>query len=223
MFKRRILAAMETIWIIGAGQFGMRAVTSLSRRYKNLKILLVDQDCEKLDQASELDCITVHSDGVVYLETHLKPSLSTWIVPAVPIHLVWEWCRRQLGPDVLTPVNISSGIDGQLPHPMRGSNGEIYVSHADFICPINCSEPHDICTVTQQPRKQEMFKLLAKLRFKDFSSLVIQSHQLAPGVGGYSSEALFSLLKKIEGVKGPFLYSTACRCHGVITGGIHKG
>jgi hypothetical protein len=214
---------METIWIIGAGQFGMRAVTSLSRRHKNLKIVLVDQDCEKLDRARGMECITVDSDGAAYLETHLKSgNLPDWIVPALPVHLVWEWCLRQLGPGGLTRVNISSEIDGQLPNPMHGSNGDIYVSHVNFICPINCSEPDDICTVTQQPRKQEMFKLLAKLRFKDFSSLVIQSHQLAPGVGGYGPEALFSLLKKIKGINGPFFLSTACRCHGVITGGTHK-
>ncbi|RLB87283.1 MAG: potassium transporter [Deltaproteobacteria bacterium] len=215
---------METIWIVGAGGFGMRAVTALSNRHNNLEILLVDRDRKKLDQARGLDCITVHSDGAAYLETHLKPGkLPLWIVPAVPVHLAWEWCRRQLGPEWVTPVNISSEIDGKLPNPMHGSNGDIYVSHADFMCPVNCSEPDDICTVTQQPRKQEMFKLLSKLQFKAFSSLVIQSQQLAPGVGGYSPEALFSLLKKIEGVKGPFLLSTACRCHGVITGGTRKG
>jgi len=213
---------METIWIIGAGGFGMRAVTALARRHKNLEILLVDRDFETLDKASGLACITVHSEGVDYLETHLKPgNLPLWIVPAVPIHLAWEWCRRQLGPEAITPVTLSSGIDGQLPYPMRGSNGDLYVSHANFICPINCSEPDEICTVTQQPRRQEMFKLLAQLQFENFSSLVLQSQQLAPGVGGYSSAALFSVLKKIEGQKGPFLLSTACRCHGVITGGTH--
>lgn len=198
----------------------MRAVTALSSRHNNLQIVLVDRDREKLDLARGLDCIAVQSDGVAYLDTHLNPeNLPAWIVPAVPVHLAWEWCRRQLGPEVLTPVNISCEIDGHLPHPMRGSNGDIYVSHADFLCPINCSEPHDICTVTQQPRKQEMFKLLSQLQFQNFSSLVIQSLQLAPGVGGYRPGALFSLLKKIEKVKGPFLLSTACRCHGVITGG----
>jgi hypothetical protein len=212
---------METIWIIGAGGFGMRAVTALSRRHKNLKILLVDRDCEKLDTARGLDCTLVDSDGVDYLKTHLKPgNLPLWIVPAVPVHLAWEWCRKKLGTEAVSSVAISSDIDGQLPNPMHGANGDIYVSHADFICPVNCSEPDDICTVTRKPRKQEMFKLLAQLQFENFFSLVLQSQQLAPGVGGYPSAALFSLLEKIKGVDGPFLVSTACRCHGVISGGI---
>ncbi len=214
---------METIWVMGAGKFGMRAVTALSRRHKNLEIVLVDRDFEKLDRAGDLDCVTAHSDSVSYLETHLKPgNLPCWIVPAVPVHLAWEWCRNQLGAEGVTRVQISPGIDRQLPNPIHGANGDVYVSHADFICPVNCSEPDDICTVTQQPRKQEMFKLLSRLQFEHFSSLVLQSQQLAPGVGGYRSEALFSLLKEIKGIDGPFLLSTACRCHGVISGGICK-
>jgi len=217
---------METIWIIGAGRFGLQAARSLSKRHKAWQILLVDVDGEKLDRAGDLDCITQQADGISFLNTHLNRDLSrdlkfgmpTWIVPALPVHLAWEWCRRQLGDVPLIPLDVSSEIDLLLPNPMRGSNGEIYVSHANFICPGNCSEPNDICTVTQQPRNQEMFKLLSQLRFQGFSSLVIQSRQLGPGVGGYSPEALFSLLEKMDGATGPFLLSTACRCHAVITG-----
>jgi len=214
---------METIWIIGVGRFGLRAAKSLSRSHNNLKIVLVDPDKAKLEKARSLGCILEQADGIEYLNTHLKSrTLPTWIVPALPIHLAWEWCRCQLGAVLLNPVEISSKIDKLLPNPMHGSNGDRYVSHADFICPANCSEPSDICTVTQQPRKQNMYDLLSQLRFIDFSSLVIQSQQLGPGVGGYAPESLFSLLDRIEKKKGSFLLSTACRCHGVITAFNHK-
>ena len=172
----------------------------------------------------KLDCITELADGIAYLNTHLKSgNLPAWIVPALPVHLAWEWCRMQLEQEVLIPLDISSKIDGLLPNPMRGPEGNIYVSHADFICPAHCNEPHDTCTVTQQPQKLEMYKLLSQLRFKDFSSLVIQSHQLGPGVGGYGPGALLSLIERIEVQKTPFLLSTACRCHAVITGFNRKG
>ena len=219
MPNNSILVPMETVWIIGVGHFGLRAAKLLSKRHNNLKIVLVDPDREKLDQARDLNCIIEQADGIAYLNTNLKSGdLPAWIVPALPVHLAWEWCRRQFEPLMLDPLAISSEIDRQLPNPMRGSDGDIYVSHADFICPANCSEPHDICTVTRQPRKQDMYKLISQLVFKDFFPLVIQSRQLGPGVGGYSPGALFSLLERIKEGKGPFLLSTACRCHGVITG-----
>jgi hypothetical protein len=210
---------METIWIMGAGRFGLRAATYLLKQHTAFDIVLVDRDRQKLDQAEGLDCITARKDGIVYLNTHLKSgNLPTWIVPALPVHLAWEWCRTQLGPKLLDPLDISSEIDGLLPNPMHGPGGDIYVSHADFICPSNCNEPHDFCTVTREPRKQEMFDLLSQLRFENFSSQVIESCQLGPGIGGYRPEALFSLLEKIKTLKGPILLSTACRCHAVITG-----
>jgi len=210
---------METVWIIGGGRFGLRAAKYLLKQDKAFQVVLVDRDQKKLDQARELNCMTELADGIAYLNIHLKSgNLPAWIVPALPVHLAWEWCRMQLGQKVLIPLDISSEIDGLLPNPMRGPEGNIYVSHADFICPAHCNEPHDTCTVTQQPQKLEMFKLLSQLRFKDFSSLVIQSHQLGPGVGGYGPGALFSLIERIEVQKDPFLLSTACRCHAVISG-----
>ncbi len=184
---------METIWIIGAGQFGMRAVTSLSRRHKNLKIVLVDQDCEKLDRARGMECITVHSDGGAYLETHLKPgNLPDWIVPALPVHLVWEWCLRQLGPEGLTRVNISSEIDGQLPNPMHGSNGDIYVSHANFILEERMAEtPEKVydflkeLLIKAKPAAKQEFKELS-----EFAKELDAIEQLESWDGSFYSEKL---------------------------------
>jgi TrkA-N domain len=208
---------METIWIMGAGRFGLRAARLLTAGQNNFRIVLLDRDQEKLDRARGLSCNTVCADGISYLNTHLNPgNMPTWIVPALPVHLAWEWCKNQLGQVRL--LDISSKIDPLLPNPMRGSKGTIYVSHADFICPENCCEPRDICTVTKRPRKQKMTTLLSQLEFENFSSLVIQSRQLGPGVGGYTPQALFDLLEKIKVGKAPFFLSTACLCHGVITG-----
>jgi hypothetical protein len=41
---------------------------------------------------------------------------------------------------------------------------------------------------------------------------------LGAGIGGYRSEHLFALLDTVEHARGELLVSTACRCHGVITG-----
>ncbi len=93
----------------------------------------------------------------------------------------------------------------------------MYVSHADFYCPEDCAEPRDICTVTQEPRKRNMFELLGEVDLPPFQSLVIRSRQLGPGIGGYRPERLLELLSLVNQAAGPLLVSTACRCHGVIT------
>ena len=43
---------METIWIMGAGRFGLRAASVLTTRQNNFRIILVDQDQKKLDLGS---------------------------------------------------------------------------------------------------------------------------------------------------------------------------
>jgi hypothetical protein len=51
-----------------------------------------------------------------------------------------------------------------------------------------------------------------------FESRVIRSRQLAPGVGGYSPEALLDLFENIKKRMEPgrtILISTSCRCHSV--------
>jgi hypothetical protein len=63
-----------------------------------------------------------------------------------------------------------------------------------------------------------MFELLRDIQFPPWESLVIRSHQLGPGVGGYRTQELFDLADRIEKTRGPILLSTACRCHGVMTG-----
>ena len=197
----------------------MRAAKYLLHHHKGFQVVLVDRDREKLDQAEDLDCTLVHGEGVDFLNARITPgNMSAWVVPAVPVHLAWEWCRLQFGLESLPSMTLPSDIERLLPNPMRGAGNDLYVSHADFMCPANCSEPDDFCTVTGEPRKQDMYKLLAGLRFQNFHPLVIQSHQLGPGVGGYRLGALSVLPEKIKQAKGQCLLCTACRCHGVITG-----
>ncbi|MGD8613081.1 MAG: potassium transporter, partial [Desulfobacterales bacterium] len=90
------------------------------------------------------------------------------------------------------------------------------LSIADFKCPANCSEPDDICTHTGKPRPMILHEFLKSIQPKGFTSIVIRSHQLAPGVGGYTPAALFDALDQIKKMQSPVLLSTACSCHGVM-------
>ena len=109
-------------------------------------------------------------------------------------------------------------MEMQVPNPLRGPDGNLYVSHADFTCPDDCAEPEDVCTVTQTTRERNMFEILGDIKVPPFQPLVIRSYQLGPGIGGYRPEQLFDLLSEVEQAKGHLAVCTACRCHGVVTG-----
>lgn len=210
---------MEEIWIIGVGQFGFIAFDRLSKSGKERRFVLVDPVKENLSRCKGPHVTLEQADGVAFLEqrlTAIKPP--DWIIPALPVHLAAEWFLIRMGPERLDRVTVPSKIEPLLPNPIRGSDGNIYVSHADFRCPDDCAEPRDICTVTGEPRKRNMFEILSDIQLPPFKALAIRSHQLGAGIGGYRPKHLFELLDKMERAKGQLLVSTACRCHGVITG-----
>ena len=210
---------MKKIWIIGLGQFGLHAVRYLSKKNKDTQFVLVDAQEANLRQAAGPNRNLERADGVAFLKRNLHTDQEPdWIIPAVPIHLAAEWCFLRQKPSRFSRVPLPAEIKPLLPNPMEAPNGDIYVSHADFRCPGDCPEPLNICTVTQKPRKRNMFDLLTEIKLAAFQPLVIQSHQLGPGIGGYRPVMLFELLERIKQASSNLLVSTACRCHGVITG-----
>lgn len=212
---------MENIWIIGSGQFGILAAKWLIRQGRAMNLTLVDQDPEALKQAERLGCRVEEAEGAAFLDAGLvRDGGPDWIIPAVPIHLAWDWCRLKMGKERLVPASLPQGLKKRLPNPMDGAKGEIYVTHADFLCPPNCNEPDKRCTWTGKPRKEDMFRLLARVHFPGVRPVVIHSVQLGPGLGGYPPNALFEFLANIGQCPGPLFAATACRCHGVISGGI---
>jgi len=213
------MLVMQKIWIIGIGQFGLLAFRRLWKSNKNRHFVLVDPVKENLLRCNGPNLTLEQTDGVDFLDQHLHPgSTPDWIIPALPIHLAAEWFLVRLGPGRLRRFALPPHIESLLPNPIRGSEENIYVSHADFQCPDDCAEPRDVCTVTGKRRKQNMFEILGAIQLAPFQSLAIRSHQLGPGIGGYRPKQLFALLSQVEQAKGHLLVSTACRCHGVITG-----
>ncbi|MBW1723800.1 MAG: hypothetical protein JRJ33_00175 [Deltaproteobacteria bacterium] len=154
----------------------------------NARILLIDSDPDTL-QGWKGRVDTVQADGITFLERHLDGGsdmmLPDWIVPAIPIHVAFEWIRSTLkiNSDV-TPISVPEKLTSFLPHPVWGKEGELYVSYAKFICPEDCLEPPDLCTVSGKPRETDLYQVLEKVEVADFMSVVIRSHQLAPGVPG---------------------------------------
>ena len=90
---------METIWIIGVGQFGQHAVRSLSKQHRDWHFVLVDPVEVNLIKAQTDRCTLKKADGVEFLNQHLLDPENgpAWIVPALPIHLAGDWCERTEG------------------------------------------------------------------------------------------------------------------------------
>lgn len=208
---------METIWIIGAGRFGTAALEGLSRAGRPRRFVVVDPAGGRLRAAAGPGRTPVQAEGVDYLARNLTPTGGPdWIVPAVPLHLAAEWCLRTRA-GRLRRMALPPAFDARVPHPLRGEGGDLYASHADFVCPEGCAEPPLRCTATGKPRPPNLFDLLAKVRLPDLRCLVVRSHQLGPGIGGYRPAQLFALLARLDEAGGRAAIATSCRCHAVIT------
>jgi hypothetical protein len=92
------------------------------------------------------------------------------------------------------------------------------VSLADFKCPENCPSPRGFCFRTREERPLRLWEILGT-RVPDRGTLhIIQSRQLAPGLGGYRFEDLWKLRDLSPRLVPPVYLATACPCHGVISG-----
>ena len=207
------------IWIIGGGGFGYKAAERMKLKYPDAQLLVVESDDETCLKIKTANFNVVCMDGISFLSSRLfsKTDLPDWIVPAVPIHMAYQWVQNELLPDFFIQLEtIPIQIISRLPNPMIGKDKQVYMSVADFICPDNCPEPETVCTVTQKPRPYSLFEHLSELSDDRFVSVVIRSRQLAPGVGGFKPEVLFSALQQVKNAGSSILFSTACRCHGVM-------
>ena len=196
--------------VIGGGRYGQIALKRLGSR----AALVVEPD-----PAPELEGLGIplwQTDGIeaarAMLASEHPPS---YLIPTLPVHLLAVWLQKalaDLGPRSLDiPADLLKGLDA-LQHP---DHQVIYLSLADFMCPDDCSEPAEFCTVTGRPRGVPLFQRLRDLPLSGISLGIVRSHQLAPGVGGLNSSRMLELLNQVRDSGGRWLIATACRCHGV--------
>jgi hypothetical protein len=181
-------------------------------------MIIVDQDAGVCRRLGKMGFHAVCTEGIEYLARFLKPpGSSDLIIPAIPIHVGFEWIKRSISASQqMKCLAVPDRVAVCLPNTSKGEGGELFISNADFICPDNCSEPDEVCTFTGRPRRRTLHRALSSLRYGEYQSIVIISRQLSPGVGGYESVDMFRALAKVELSTGPVLLSTACRCHGVM-------
>ncbi len=209
---------MKTVWIIGAGEFGEKAAVRLRLKYPEAAITVVDLDRSALNRVEGVATAVVLGDGAVYLAEHLSVSEKPdWIVAAVPVHLAFEWICMRLAPAYrIEKLAVPEALMQKLGCVFTGEGGRVYTSLADFVCPNNCPEPADLCSVTGKPRPVDLYKELSAVDSYQMTPVIVRSRQLSPGVGGYRPADLFDALRKVETCHGPLLLGTACRCHSVL-------
>lgn len=202
--------------IIGCGHFGSRAVLRLLQKDPRPNITVIDRNPRLLKKISQLPIKTIVGNGQAYLDRLFSEGeWPDYIIPAVPYPLAFEFILASLKTLGAKRVRIPS-LQG-LPNPMMGKMGDLYTSLADFLCPEDCPEPSQYCTVTGEKRQKPLFEILRELE-GPFDSKVIRSQQLGSGIGGFQPEVVINLIetiKKRRGLNRPILISTACRCHGV--------
>ena len=209
---------MKTFWIIGAGRFGEKAVQAIDSRWPRASMVVVDRDPGASRRLAGRKICFECCDGIDFLREALgRRSGPDLILPVIPVHVAYEWVLGKLPPhDRRTPIPVPEPLAAMLPHPIGGKEGQLYASYADFICPDDCPEPGDLCTHTGRPRPGILWQTLKRLTYEDFISVVVPSRQLAPGVGGLRPADMFAALAAVREAPGPVLFSTACKCHGVV-------
>jgi hypothetical protein len=213
---KEVMSNTRSYLIIGCGHFGSRAAEQLLKKEPHSKITAVDKNPKALKKISHLPIETILDDGLSCLNQFLSEGREVhYFIPSVPFHLAFEFILLRLKPFGARRAKVPP-IPG-LPNPILGKTGDLYTSLADFLCPIDCPEPSQYCTVTRKRREKPLYKILAELT-GPIESKVIRSQQLGLGVGGYRPEVLLSLLDDTKSKKDrnhSILISTACRCHGV--------
>ena len=203
------------ILVIGSGHFGERAVRKVHEKDETAHIIVVDTDETALKKLNYPGVETINQEGISYLDQVIREKKINWVIPAVPVHVVFQWVFVNIRKSGIQVKKNPVPPDLNLPNQMRGSENDLYSSYASFTCPEDCSEPETYCTVTGNPREKPLYALLEEVVHKDFLSFVIRSYQLDRGVGGFKPEDTLALLEKVLNCTQPALISTACKCHGV--------
>lgn len=209
--------AQRDILVIGGGRFGRLALERLPGRVATVVEPVPDEGLTALAAAQGVEL--VRSSGVDFL----APALAgvqppSWVVPALPRHLLHDWLLRELAPLGACAVEVPISVLPPVASVFKGEEGQFFLSLADFLCPDDCPEPPKLCTVTGKPRGEPLYQRLARMNPPGWRVAVLRSRQLAPGVGGCLPREMVRIKERIKAQGGAWLVATSCRCHGVVSG-----
>ena len=212
---------MTQVFIVGFGKFGKKALTQAVRLWGKARIWIIDSRPEVFTAPGPgpWPGIWTLADGPQFLSDYQDwIGDEDWVIPALPVHLAWKWLNLNLETRpslkaVLPPQSLGFGLAYS-----RTDIKGLYLSYADFTCPENCPAPIRHCFKTKEKRAVPLWKFLSEQQCSKGTLGVIESRQIAPGVGGYAFKELRRIRNLAKKAGPPFFVATACRCHGVIHG-----
>ena len=223
------------IVVIGGGWYGAYHARQLLRalhagKLDISRILVVDRDpdCRAFRElAGQSPVALVMADWSQFLRDYL--ATDPWDAHIVPApftpHLFFHWLAEALDqvPETratLEPCHLNLG----LPYEERGPDGQLYISYADWVCPVTCIEP-EVCPAIGGPRDWDLADTLqAAVHDPSFGltdALVFPCHHLAYGVGTVPARLLLEARDTLRdaarrGSPRRVAVGTVSHCHGVV-------
>lgn len=211
--------------VVGGGKYGSEAVDYLLSKSKPFVVVDESEECYvlknyklkrvRVEEIRKIDASTNYflkggiSEALKVIEI-IKPE---YIFTTAPIHVAaalikvkynlkeWNEGINYVLAGIPFKVVISVG---------RGSAVVSY--NRDKTCKLKCEAP-EVCPITKIKKPCPMYELL---RFAAPDGIILQSHQLKPGLGALNGKEVLDLLESCKD-KDKIVVGTACKCHGVVT------
>ena len=210
--------------VVGGGKYGGEAVEYLLNLKKNFIVVDESEECYvaknyDLERIS-IDKLQIGKAKNYFLKGSVKEVLKIvesfkpeYVFTTAPLHIAAAIVKEKYGlKEWNEGVNyVLAGIPFKIV--VSAGRGTVVVSYnRDGVCKPKCNAP-DTCPVTKIRKPCAMYELL---RFAAPNGMILESHQLKPGLGALKGEEILELIKNCMG-KDKVIVGTACKCHGVIT------
>ncbi|RLI72643.1 hypothetical protein DRO97_08720 [Archaeoglobales archaeon] len=212
--------------IIGGGKYGSEAIEYLLKHSKPFIVVDESEECfavknfelVRVTKAEEINLSDLSKN--YFLKGGIREALElienfkpVYVFTTAPIHVAAALVKEKYNlREWNEGINfILAGIP--LKVVISVGKGSVVVSYnRDKTCKPRC-EALDVCPITKLKKPCPMYELL---RFASPEGIILQSHQLEPGLGALKGEEVLEMLEKCSG-KDKIVIGTACRCHGVVT------
>jgi hypothetical protein len=198
--------------IIGGGVYGVACARYLLDR--GLRCAVVDPDpaCRAAESLRSHGCVLV-SGGTAAALGVILAERPTYVFPTAPVHVAAALVQAHSlrVPDIDGTGHLSRRIPPGIG--VSAGEGSLVVSYnPEGKCLSACAAPR-VCPVTGIARPVPLFALL---RHAFPGAWILESLQLAPGIGALSGPDVITVLEASER-GGPMIVGTACSCHGIVT------
>ncbi|HON81229.1 MAG TPA: hypothetical protein PLN56_04110 [Methanoregulaceae archaeon] len=200
--------------IVGGGRYGERAAQYLIEQRRQFVVVDPDPECTAVagirKQQGTYPVIPGGLDAALRAFMDYRPGL---VFPTAPAHVA-AGLVCEAGGFRESPGGIPGILERIPPGLVLGTRGgSVFLSvNRDSTCIPDCPSP-DTCPVTGEDRSEPLHQRLRQALPRAF---ILESIQVAPGLGALRGNDVADLIRQVGGRK-QVIIGTACRCHGVVT------